>query len=95
MSAHKARLSAEHAFLQSRWRAINSLPRQLRNHALVEDMSPWPKHFQPVPWTPLEYVKRFGNSGGAVPEEELPAVLAKAGVQQISAGGASSAAGKK
>ena len=70
MSEHKDRLQAEHEFLKSRWTAINALPVSLRKHALVEDMSQWPKHFQPIPWTPADYVKRFGNSGKVIPEEE-------------------------
>lgn len=65
MAEHKAQLKVEHAFLRTRWTAINALPTSLRTEALKEDMTPWPKHFQPIPWTPEEYVKRFGNSGAA------------------------------
>lgn len=80
MSAHKERQSQEHAFLQSRWTALNALPRTLRKAALVEDHAQWPAGWQPIPWTPVEYATRFGNSGGAVPEAELHEVLAKAGI---------------
>jgi hypothetical protein len=55
-------------FLRSRWIAVNALPTPLRTEALKEDMTPWPKGFQPIPWTPREYVKRFGpkaQSAGA------------------------------
>lgn len=63
MAEHRERQTLEMGFLRERWLAINALPTALRNEALKEDMTPWPKHFQPIPWTPQEYVKRFGNSG--------------------------------
>ena len=63
MREERERQRADHGFLRARWTAINALPVSLRNEALKEDMTPWPKHFQPIPWTPQEYVKRFGNSG--------------------------------
>jgi len=73
MAEHNARRAEEQQFLRARWMAVNALPTPLRKLALVEDMAPWPKHFQPIPWTPQEYVKRFGNSGGAVkPGEQVP-----------------------
>lgn len=61
MAAHKRHRAGQMRFLRSRWTAVNSLPTPLRNEALKEDMTPWPKNFYPIPWTPREYVKRFGG----------------------------------
>jgi hypothetical protein len=61
MSEHRAQSAAEVEFLRQRWTAINALPAPLRKEAIKEDMTPWPKHFLPIPWTPKEYVERFGK----------------------------------
>lgn len=63
MAEHRARQALEVDFLRQRWLAINALPSALRTEALKEDQTPWPKHFQPIPWTQQDYIKRFGNSG--------------------------------
>lgn len=62
MASHLAKRRAQIAFLRARWTAINALPVPLRNEALKEDMTPWPREWMPIPWTPREYVKRFGAS---------------------------------